>query len=184
MSLESSSKQESRMSGEAVAILARGLERIVGDLGEQYSRLMSLAQARLGAMRRADPAALGACITQENLAVQEIVEIEKRRVRVVGELAGALGSREGVGTGLLWIAERIDGAVGERLMAKAQNLRELLEQVRRANEVGAVVAERLARHMEGLWAQVAATLNHSKTYGRMGAVQPGPRVVSALDMTS
>lgn len=184
MSADRSSRNEPRLSGEAIAILARGLERIVSDLGEQYSRLKSLAQARLGAMRRADPAALSACVSQENLAVQEIVEIEKRRVRVVGELAGALGSREGVGTGLLWIAERIDGAVGERLTTKAQNLRDQMEEVRRINEVGAVVAERLARHMEGLWAQVAATLNHSKTYGRMGAVQPGPRVVSALDMTS
>ena len=184
MSAESAAKHEQSISGEAAAILARGLERIVGDLGEQYARLKSLAQARLGAMRRADPAALGACISQENMAVQEIVEIEKRRVRIVGELATMLGSREGVGTGVQWIAERIDGAVGERLTTKAQKLRDEMEQVRRLNEVGSVVAERLARHMEGLWAQVAATLNHSKTYGRMGAVQPGPRVVSALDLTS
>jgi hypothetical protein len=184
MAVDTKIKRPQPTSSEAVALLARGLERILGDLGEQYARLHSLAQARLSAMRRADPAALGACISQENLAVQEIVEIEKRRVRIVGDLASMLGSTKGVGTGLLWIAERIDGAIGERLTTKAQQLREAMEAVRRLNEVGAVVAERLARHMEGLWAQVAATLNHSKTYGRMGAVQPGPRVVSALDLTS
>lgn len=184
MSAETNSKSTQPASSEAVAILARGLERILGDLSEQYSRLHSLAQARLAAMRRADPAALGACISQENLAVQEIVEVEKRRVRIVGELASMLGSGKGVGTPMGWIAERIDGPIGERLTTKAQNLRNVMETVRRLNEVGAVVAERLSRHMEGLWAQVAATLNHSKTYGRMGAVQPGPRVVSALDLTS
>ena len=184
MSADKTRNANPPVSGEAVALLARGLERILSDLSEQYARLHALAQARLAAMRRADPAALGACISQENLAVQEIVEVEKRRVRVVGDLASMLESGKGVGTPMGWIAERIDGAVGERLTTKAQNLRNSMEAVRRLNEVGAVVAERLSRHMEGLWGQVAATLNHSKTYGRMGAVQPGPRVVSALDLTS
>lgn len=169
---------------EAMTILARALERLLADLEEQYCCLKSLSQARLAAMRRADRAALSACIQEENLAVQAIVEIEKRRVRIVGELAAGLGSTDGVGTTLTWIALRMKGAAGDRLAAKAQKLREEIGQVRRLNEIGAVVAERLARHMEGLWAQVAATLNHSKTYGRMGAVQPGPRVVSALDLTS
>ncbi len=168
----------------AIRLSVRALERVLADLTEQYIRLRSLSTARLEAMRKANLGALGACVTEENLAVQGIVEVEKRRVRIVGELAALLGFARGNDTTLTQIAQRIDGPVGERLLAKAQDLRDIMQGVRRQNEVGAIVAERLARHMEGLWAQVVATLNHSKTYGRMGAVQSGPRVVSALDMTS
>lgn len=163
---------------------ARGLDRVLADLTVQFHRLGELARVKLGAMRQADTRALGACLTQENGAVQEIAEVEKRRVRIVGELARSLGSSEGVGTSVSWIADRLGPGVRERLMTRAQALRELMESVRQENEVAAIVAERLARHMEGLWAQVSASLNHSKTYGRKGAVQPGPRVVSALDLTS
>ncbi len=184
------SKQRAGAAGAAVVVVGnaeevtRDLDRVLADLALQYQRLGALVSVKMGAMRKADTKALGACITQENGVVQEIAEIEKRRIRIVGELAKSLGSKEGVGTRISWIAEFLGRAGRERLAVRAQALRELMEGVRKENEVAAIVAERLARHMEGLWAQVVATLNHSRTYGRKGAVQPGPRVVSALDLTS
>lgn len=164
----------------AVGLLEKALE----ELTAQYERLKALAQLRLEAIRRANSEALSACIAQENEAVAAVAEIEKQRVRAVGDLATRLGSPEGVGTSVRWIAERVEAAAAERLLERAQRLRELLLDVREQNRVASIVAERVARHMEGLWAQVAVALNHSKTYGRMGAVAPGPQVVSALDLTS
>lgn len=135
-------------------------------------------------MRRAHLKHLAACIDVENRAVQEIAEIEKRRVRVVGGLAERLGAPEKTQTRVSWIAERLGGETGRLLLERAQTLREVMGQVVRENEVTKRAAEHLARHMEGLWRQAASVLNHAQTYGRAGVVSPGPSVVSAVDLKS
>lgn len=184
MATETQAAPEAGVGAQVDSALARGLEKVLTDLTAQYERLALLARVRMDAMRRANTAALSACIAEESAAIQLIAEIDKRRVRLVGELAKRLSSPAGIGTSLTWIAERLPANLAEGILQRAQRLRELMSEVRDQNQVASVVAERLSRHMEGLWAQVAGSLNHSRTYGRMGSVQPGPQVVSALDMTS
>jgi len=164
--------------------LASELAGVLDALISQYRRLGAAGEARRDAMRRAHLKHLAACIDAENRAVQEIADIEKRRVRVVGDLAARLGGPEKSQTRVTWIAERLGGESGRMLLERAQALRELMGQVVRQNDITRRAAEHLARHMEGLWRQAASVLNHAKTYGRAGVVAPGPSVVSALDLKS
>lgn len=160
------------------------LAGLLDALISQYRRLRAAGEARRDAMRRANLKHLAACVEAENRAVQEIAEIEKRRVRVVGAIAERLEAPDRTQTRVTWIAERLGGEIGRSLLERAQTLRELMNQVIRHNEVTRKAAEHLARHMEGLWRQASSVLNHAQTYGRAGVVSPGPSVVSALDLKS
>lgn len=160
------------------------LDRVIGDLLAAYACIAALVSERRDAVRHADTARLADCIARESECVQAVADIEKRRIGVVGRLAERLGSAERTQARMAWIAERIEPPAGERLLRRAQDLRGRLEEVRRENEIVHMATTRLATHMEGLWRQSVAVLNHSKTYGRLGAVEPGPQVVSALDLKS
>lgn len=163
---------------------AAELERIFGDLIAHLTRLRTLAGERLDAIRRADASRLASTIAKENETVQQVVEVEKRRVAAVTTLAQRLGSAEKSQTRLTWIAQRLGGSIGERLSRRADELRDAVQSLAPINEAARQAAQHLAQHMEGLWRQAAAVLNHSKTYGRVGRIEPGPAVVSALDVRS
>lgn len=160
------------------------LEALMRDLLVRYERIRTLADERLDAIRRSDGGRLARVIGMENEIIQEIAEIEKRRIGVVGRFAERLGSPSRTQTTMSWIAERLGEPVRGRLLALARTLRETIEVVRRENAVARTAAETLAQHMSGLLRTVAAHLNHAKTYGRRGTVDAGPSVVSALDVTS
>ena len=116
--------------------------------------------------------------------MQEIAEIEKRRIGVVGRFAERLGSPARSQTTMRWLAERVEEPARGRLLGLAGSLRATIETVRGENRVARVAAEALSQHMTGLMKTVAAHLNHAKTYGRAGTVDAGPAVVSSLDVTS
>lgn len=160
------------------------LESLMRELLVRYERMGTACEARLEAIRHADGASLARCIGGENEIVQEIAELEKRRIGVVGRLAERLGSPARTQTTMSWIASRVADPVRGRLLGMATALREAIERVRSRNEVSRRAAESLAAHMSGLLRTVSQHLNHAKTYGRAGTVDVGPSVVSALDVTS
>lgn len=160
------------------------LEELMRELIVCYEQLTTLADLRHDAIRGADTDRLSACIAQENEIVQQVAEIEKRRISIVKDFAARLGSPDKTGTTLTWIAERVEGAARDRLHALAERLRTLLEDVSRKNEVIEAAAERISSHIDGLMRTVTQRLNHAQTYGRRGDVPSASRVVSALDTRS
>lgn len=160
------------------------LEGILESLGARMAELVELAGSRLDAIRAAAPAELAQTIGRENAVVQDIAEIEKRRIRVVGELARRYGSKAGVNTTFTWFADRIGGSSGERLRRLARGLRERMEMLTQLNDTAALATNALISHMQGLMSQVGARLSHARTYARTGAVPPGPAILSSVDVTS
>ena len=164
--------------------MLRDLDDVVGKIVIKYEQLAHLARERHDAVCRADPGAVTALIEIEQRVAQEVTRLEPDRARLVKELAEILGSSEGEKTTLTWIAQRVGGTLGDQLGARAHELRDRLETVRQENDVVRRALIQLAAHMEGLWRQAASVLNHAKTYGRQGSVEPGPRVISSLDLTT
>jgi hypothetical protein len=164
--------------------LAGDVERVLCDLVAQIQRLTALAHERREALRRADAPCLARCIAAENDAVQAVADIEKRRLTVVARLADRLGEPGKAHAKITALGERLGGAIGERLAARARELKDLIDSLKRLNESSRAAAATLAAHMEGLWRQAAQVLNHSKTYGRLGVVAPGSAVISAVDLRS
>ena len=159
-------------------------ETVVEALVQRYEQMLGVAQQRHEAVRRADPALVTATVEHERTLAQEVAQLESQRAQIVRGLAIALSSDAGEKTTISWIGQRVGGERGERLLRTAAQLRTKLERVQTENEIVRRALMHLASHMEGLWRQVATVLNHARTYGRAGMVEPGPRVVSAVDVTS
>lgn len=166
----------------ACEALASDLEAVLAELDAQVQRLQDLAAQRREAMRRADAPALAALIATENAVVQQVAELEKRRLTCVTRLAERLSIPEKGQARASAVAQRLGGATGERIDKRSRVLRERLDALALINASLHAAAQHLSAHMEGLLRQAALVLNHAKTYARTGAVNPGPAVVSALDI--
>lgn len=160
------------------------LEQMLRQLVVHYEQLLSLARMHLDAIRKADVERLSACIGQENAIIQQVAEIEKRRLHVVGDIADILGSPEQTQTTMSWISGKIRGGRGGRLEAMARHLRGVIGEMTGVNQAARGAAETLSKHMDGLMRSVAKELNHAKTYSSRGRVDAGPAVVSSLDLSS
>lgn len=162
----------------------RELGAVIDGLITTYEGLLDSANTRREAMHSADTGALSRCMERDAGLVQEIAQLETRRERVVAQLANDLGSDKGAHTTLTWIARRAPEPWRESLVERADKLRVLIHESRKAGEQTRLAAEILSTHMQGLMKQVHAKLNHAKTYGRLGSVETGRSVVSALDLTT
>lgn len=160
------------------------LAAMMRELIELYETLNAAAEQRVEALKHADTSALAAVIAEENAAVQRVAQLEQTRMRVVGQLAAAMGSEAKAQTTMTWIAERAGAERGETLSRMARTLRSLMTSLRETNAAAKQAAELLAQHMEGLMRAVAQRLNHAQTYGKHGRVDAGPVVLSGVDVSS
>ena len=160
------------------------LEELMGELVVTYEQMKTMGEMRLESIRAADARRLAACVRQENELVQRVAEIEKRRLSVVGGIAGELGSPKKHETTIGWIAGRVDGAKSSALSSLADRLKRVMGEVTKLNAVAKGAAETLAKHMEGLMHELARGLNHAQVYSRNGRVGATARVVSGLDIKS
>ena len=167
-----------------------GLESLLEDLIAEHEKLLETTRAHRRAVSAADSGAIGACIREQNEAVQRIAAMEARRTAIVERA----GEQAGAGATLTAIASRAPGVARERLLALGEKLRGVLTTLHREHEVLRTAASALAAHMDGLMRQIGRTLSHAGTYGRpvqQGAAAAGAwhgeghgQVVTALDMTS
>ncbi len=143
-----------------------------------------MSAMHLDAIKDADARKLAACVRQENSLVQQVAEVEKKRIRVVGQLAEQLGSPRKHETTMGWLARRVDGPRAAAMERTAERLKALMGEVNQINAVARGAAEHLAKHMEGVMHEIARGMNHAKVYSRSGRVQAGARVTSGLHLSS
>jgi len=161
------------------------LRRLLVDLEGAYARLERLGGERDEAVGGADVKALAERLAEEGRVVDEIVSMDRRRAGVVGYFARLLEPRDPSELTARSIADALeDESLAQAIRDAAEALRERIEAVKKSNESARLSAETLAAHMQGLLRSAAERLSHSGTYGRAGAVEAGPTVMSAVDLTS
>lgn len=145
------------------------LEAIMRDLVICYEQMLTFAKHRRDAIRAADTDRLAACVRQENTLVQQVAEIEKRRISVVRALAESLGSDQREQTTVSWIASRL-GDAGGSLRILADHLRATIAKVTEINNVTKQAAETLAKHMRGIIDATARKRSFVTTYKSTGGM--------------
>lgn len=145
------------------------LEGIMRSLVVCYEQILTFAKQRKDAIRSADTNKLGSVIRQENTLVQQVADIEKKRIEVVRVLAESLGSTKREQTTVGWIASRI-GSAGESLNILADHLKQTISRVQQLNAVTKQASEMLAKHMQGILQTVAKDRSFVKTYSSAGSM--------------
>jgi len=134
-----------------------------------YEQILTFAKQRRDAIRAADTSMLGSVIRQENVLVQRVADVEKRRIDTVRHLATELGSTAKEQTTVSWIASHL-GDAGAQLRILADHLRQTISKVSTLNAVTKDAAETLAKHMQGIVHSVAKDRSFVKTYSSQGSM--------------
>lgn len=162
----------------ASADLDAALRELIGI----YQRMLELAERRRDAISKAEPRKLAVCVAEENDLVQQVAEIEKKRMVAATQLASALGLPGKSQTTVTAIAAKLTGEPAARLSRSAAALRDIAERVRRTNEIVKAAAESLASHVEGLMRTVQNQLTKATTYEARGRMNIRPTAPAALDL--
>jgi hypothetical protein len=117
-------------------------------------------------------------------ALESIAGLDQRRnslVNAVAEAIPTLRATPGPIT-LAAIAAALPGSAATDLRGRAARLRALAREVADLSRAVAGATTSMLSHLEGLMRHVGRTLSHAGTYSPRGSVDPGPAVVSSLDL--
>jgi hypothetical protein len=160
------------------------LERILRRQLEEHQRMLACMERNREAVRRADMEAIKHVCQEQNSIAQQLSELEKSRLTVVGRLTGSLQPQAAVPLSVSQIAEAVGEPAGRRLTVLAGQLRTTVEEVRRASTVVRTAADALARHMAGLMQTVHSVLTRARVYSHRGRLAMGAQARFSIDVTS
>ena len=160
------------------------LEQILKYQLEEHRKLLESIERNREAVRVADIEKIRSTCEHQNGIAQRLGELEKARLGIVGRLTERIDPRAEKPLTLAEIARTIDGPPGERLAARAVELRKVVTDVGRASAVVRAAAETLSRHMTGLTQTIQAAFGRALVYGSRGRLETGPHNQFCLDVRS
>ncbi|MHC4991794.1 MAG: flagellar protein FlgN [Planctomycetota bacterium] len=160
------------------------LERILTRQLEGHKLMLECMERNREAVRHADMDAIKSVCQEQNQLAQQLAELEKSRLVVVGRLTESLQPEAATPLSLVEIAEAAGAPAGDRLAALAGQLRATVQEVRRASTVVRTAADALARHMSGLMQAVHSALTRAQVYSRRGRLATGAQSRFSIDVTS
>jgi len=164
----------------AAAELARRLESLIDALTVVHQRMLIETQTHREAIRKADGNAVEQAAARQAELLSRLGDLEGKRRELVA--MHPIPGRAPMSVTLSDLIALASLEKREALHAAAGELRQLMRTVQQEHQTLAAATKSLLAHMEGLMRQVGRTLSHAQTYGRKGIVEPGPTVVSALDL--
>jgi hypothetical protein len=160
------------------------LEQILRRQLTDHERMLVCLERNREAIRQADMDAIKSVCEEQNAIVQQLAELEKSRLVVVGRLTQRLRPQAPAPLSMSQIAEALDEPAGRRLSALAAQLRNAVEEVRAASAVLKAAGQALARHMSGLMQTVQSALTRARVYSPRGQLALGAQSRYAIDLTS
>jgi len=152
------------------------LDGMLAQLEDEHTHLIELASAHKDALSHASVSELNTITMKTSEVLVRIAQIEdNRRAWIINE-RGTLSTLDE-------LMEHFESADRDRIGQRRTRLRKLILRVKKEQDEVRQASEHLAGHMRGLIKQVSASLSHSGTYSRVGAVDPSKsQVVSSLDV--
>ena len=163
-----------------ISLLEENLRRQL----DAHRQLLECIQRNREAIGRADMQQIRSVCDQENTVAQQLGELEKARLVLVGRVTEHLEPDAGQPVSMSRIAEALDEPAAGRFEALAAQLRAMIQEVRQASAVVRTAADALARHMGGLLQTVHSALGRAKVYGRRGMLVTGEQNQFCLDIKS
>ena len=162
----------------------RDLVRLLDELTEQHTELLSAVEGQVEAMSRADGEGMRVAGQRAQSLTQRISTQEGLRRQLMDVIGMELGLVGGRGRGLTagQLAERIAGPARQTLEAAAERLGEVIGRVARANQVSASVVGGVLGHLKEVFATITRDCSEGTSYAGDGeSVAPGGmRILEAV----
>jgi hypothetical protein len=130
--------------------------------------LVSVADDKLGAMRRADVEALHACATRETDLLEAHLARERERDAVLARLAQQMPALRAPRRAWTAVVEALPEPGASRIRARMQGLRAVAGELQKKNALAADVARKLQSHIREVFTAVAHADRECIGYGRHG----------------
>lgn len=152
------------------------LDSMLGQLADEHTGLLELAQAHRQAITHASIKELNTITNKTTDALMRIARIEDSRRKLIADENGKVSPLDD-------LIHQFNPADQDRINQSRTRLKDLILRVQEEQNAVKEATENLASHMRGLIQQVGASLSHAGTYSRAGAIAPTrTQVVSSLDM--
>lgn len=125
------------------------LEAVLRELCEAHQRMSILLADKLGALRRADHAAVAVALGRENQQIQLIGELEKRRLTLVALLTQLIAPTAQTPWRLTELAVHLPEPARGRLLALRSQMMNQMQTVQKESALARRVSQELVRHMQG-----------------------------------
>jgi len=146
------------------------LESVLTQQVAAHQKLLSLLQRKRKLLSTADHEQLKGLSQQENQIVQEISELEKIRLALVGQLTLEIDETSKEPMRLAELANRLPEPDRDRLLTLRALLKQQMEKVSHETAVAKRATESLVRHMQGLVYTVGSMVSGMGLYSRQGNV--------------
>ena len=163
------------------------IDQLTGVLAKQleaHGRLLVLLKQKRQSLRQVQYEQVTTGSQQENTVIQQISELEKRRLQLVADLTLALDMHAPQPLRLGELAERLDEPDRGRLLVLRHQLLEHMAEVRWQTNVARRATESLVSHMQGLVKSVGAACSGMSVYASNGAPPPQAMVISTFNTTA
>ena len=160
------------------------LERLLGAQIEEHQRLRTCIDRKREAIRAADIDAITSVCGDENAIIQRIGELEKRRLELVARMTQAVAPKAAAPMTMSQLGASLGEAPGARLTAYADQLKALINDVKRQSSIVRAAAETLSNDMNGIVQTVHSALTRARVYSRRGQINLGVQLESSLDLKS
>ena len=160
------------------------LEACLRQLTDRHEQLLALMTRQREALRQADHHGVSEYSRQENVLVQAIGDLEKRRQELVAEMTRLLDPGAPAPMKMRDLAERLAEPSRGRLLVLREQLRQRIEKVQEQSSVTRRATEALLKHMTGL-VQTLGNAGRAAGYAPAGQPQPtGGPVIGTLKVTA
>jgi len=149
-----------------------------------HEQMLQLLERKREALRGADQQQLTRCCALENQTVRSISELEKQRLKLMGELTLMLDPGAAQPWRLVELAERMDEPWRGRLLVLRAQLKDKMESIRRQTRIAQRTVESLYKHMHGLIVTVGSVCSGVVTYGQRGVRPRSAVAVSTFSTTA
>lgn len=151
-----------------VRLTGRALIECLQSLHAALQRLSDVADAKLQAMRKADPPGLHACSELETKVLQEVGQHERQRGALLARLAQLVQEEDLRKRPLSEVAEFLAEPEKSSLRAIIAGLRHIAEQLQHKNKIAAEVARQLQDHIRAIFGDLAEQAQERVVYGSNG----------------
>ena len=165
-------------------ILVDQLVELLQELVSGHEKLMTLAQQKRHALRTAQFQRVTQTCEDENQIVQQISELEKRRLQLVADLTLAMDPQAKSPLRMAALAEQLPEPHRGRLLVMRQQLIQHMEAARKEINVARQATESLVAHMQGLMQSIGSVCNDVNLYGSNGAPPQTALALSTFHATA
>jgi len=159
------------MSATANTIDAGGLMALLDEMLVLHDELAVVLRSKLEAMKKSNVGGMQSAAAREGLLVRKMAELDRRRGEVMASLGSAMGTGTGKGLTISRVAEEVEEADRERLLARSAGLQQRIRAVAELHRVITIVSAEMLAHFRSVLTVMTRAGDDSGTYSRRGRME-------------